>query len=222
MQKVFISALLLIAFESSFASRRDYTHKPRLVRSIPESMWALQPIIQRSAADMDMGAYVSVFASQIHQESLGDCKARSKVGARGCAQFMPGTSEWAAKSICRSLGRAEPENPQWAIPCMIRYDWWIMQMIIDSTDGLCHMLAKTVVGYNSGPGYLRREEKETRQAGRNSRLFFSGIEHYSRRAEWAHKQSTHYAYRILSELYPKYYAEGFGGKFVCDKLDGKQ
>jgi hypothetical protein len=45
-------------------------------------------------SEWGLDAPIASLAAQIHQESGWNCRAVSRVGARGCAQFMPTTATW--------------------------------------------------------------------------------------------------------------------------------
>ena len=89
-------------------------HKRTLTR-IAHSEWGL-------------GAPVAVFAAQIHQESAWRPDAVSHVGARGLAQFMPGTATWWCELVSLSASECQPNNPTWAMRALVGYDKWLSRL----------------------------------------------------------------------------------------------
>ncbi|HYT09747.1 MAG TPA: NlpC/P60 family protein [Mycobacteriales bacterium] len=89
----------------------------------------------------------SVLAAQLFQESGFDPRVVSPVGAQGIAQFMPGT--WAAHGRDENGdGRADPFDPQDAVPAAARYDTAIAAQVAGVPgDRTALMLA----AYNAGP-----------------------------------------------------------------------
>ena len=90
----------------------------------------------------------SVLAAQLYQESGFDPRAVSPAGAQGIAQFMPGT--WAGFGRDENGdGRADPFDPEDAIPAAARYDAAIAGQVAQVPgDRTALMLA----AYNAGPG----------------------------------------------------------------------
>lgn len=94
----------------------------------------------------------SVLAAQLYQESGFNPNARSPVGARGIAQFMPAT--WAAYGRDENGdGTADPLDPEDAIPAAARYDASVAAAVAEvAGDRTSLMLA----AYNAGPGAVLR------------------------------------------------------------------
>ncbi len=89
-----------------------------------------------------------IFERQIMQESGFRPDAVSPAGARGIAQFMPGTAEWVARRIDVSL------DDFWAEP-RLQLDGalWLMGWLLGRYGGnYCQALA----GYNAGHGAVDR------------------------------------------------------------------
>lgn len=59
--------------------------------------------------------------AQTEQECSWNHYAVSRVGAIGCAQAMPDTLEWGAKTFARHLGDPQPNNPRYAAEFLESY-----------------------------------------------------------------------------------------------------
>jgi len=81
----------------------------------------------RKAAGRCRGLDAGTVAAQLYVESKFDPQARSRVGARGIAQFMPDTwSTWGRDE--NGDGVASPLQPEDAIPAQVRL--------------MCHLMAR--------------------------------------------------------------------------------
>lgn len=96
----------------------------------------------------------SLLAAQLEAESAWDPAARSQAGARGIAQFMPGTwSRWGRDAS--GDGRADPDDPRDAIAAQAGYD---CALAADMTVALRAGRVRGTVtdlmlaAYNAGPG----------------------------------------------------------------------
>jgi len=159
-----------------------------------------------------LDAPVSVHAAQIHQESAWRPGVSSGAGAQGLAQFMPDTSAWIA-SIYPDLGEAAPYSPGWAMRAQARYNRWHWQRI-DAAD-VCQHWAMTLSAYNGGLGWLQRDQRLTRQAGGDARVWFGQVELHTARAAWAERENRQYVRRILLQLEPIYRTAGWQGARPC-------
>ena len=94
----------------------------------------------------------STLAAQIQSESNWNPRASSPVGAKGIAQFMPGT--WSAHGIDgNGDGRRDVWDPADAIPSAAKYDCYVMDLVKNVPgDPTANMLA----AYNAGPGAVRQ------------------------------------------------------------------
>lgn len=159
-----------------------------------------------------LDAPVATFAAQIHQESAWRAAARSPVGARGLAQFMPATARWIAGAYPRELGSADVANPTWAMRALTRYDRWIWERVpvevatnpprppFSKGGGIssdCGRMAATLRGYNGGLGWVLKEAR----AGRPCEAFRSAA---------SCRENLAYPRRILGVLEPVYVAAGWG------------
>lgn len=106
-------------------------------------------LLVRAAAEMYFGvpAPVPVVLAQIEQESAFDPAARSRAGAMGLMQFMPGTASWAGEQTGRA---ARPFDPTWSIQTGIWYDRWLYDRVKYPTD--CDRWGAALSSYNGGLG----------------------------------------------------------------------
>lgn len=144
-----------------------------------------------------LDAPVATFAAQIHQESAWRADARSHVGARGLAQFMPATEQWidgAYATDLSSLGGAM--NPTWALRALTRYDRWIWDRL-PGFDRPCDRMAATLRSYNGGLGWLQKEAR-------------SGLPCRAFRSVASCRENLDYPRRILGRLEPVYVRSGWG------------
>lgn len=179
-----------------------YRHRADLVRSA-RLAWGLN-------------APVATFAAQIHQESAWRADARSPVGARGLAQFMPATERWIAGAYPRELGEGTALNPTWALRALTRYDRWIWERVPTATatvtatstanppqppffkgGGECGRMVATLRGYNGGLGWVQKEAR----SGRPCEAFRSAA---------SCRENLDYPRRILWVLEPAYVRAGWG------------
>lgn len=117
-------------------------HMPTINAAIQETQSPLDPLFVLSI---------------LHNESAGDPKARSPVGASGVMQFMPGTA--------KDYGVADPTNPDQAIRGGVRY----LNFLYKKFGG---DLQKVAAGYNAGEGRVDQYGgvppfKETQQYVKN-------------------------------------------------------
>lgn len=100
-------------------------------------------------------APVASLAAQIEQESGWRCTAASRVGAQGCAQFMPATAKWIS-GFSPSLARGLVNDPAWAFEAQVRYMRWLYDRTSGATD--CERIAFAQQSYNSGEAWVRRRK----------------------------------------------------------------
>ena len=118
--------------------------------------------IQREAQiRFGIPAPVPVIAAQIQQESAWNPYARSRTGASGLMQFMPGTSAWA--ETVNHWGSVDPTNPVWAIRAGVWYNRFNYDRIKADTE--CDRWHFTLSAYNGGLGYVYRRQKISPQPG---------------------------------------------------------
>jgi soluble lytic murein transglycosylase-like protein len=147
---VIVGALSLICVLPAFgqvpmeanAYRREYV---RIVRS----EWGLD-------------APVATLAAQIQQESAWNCRAVSRVGAKGCAQFMPATALWIGE-VDRTLREGDVYSPAWAFRAQATYMQWLHARIKASDE--CNRVNFALAAYNGGLGYVYRRQKLSKRPG---------------------------------------------------------
>lgn len=158
--------------------------------------------IMRSEWGLD--APVATFAAQIHQESGWNCQAVSRVGAAGCAQFMPTTARWIGE-VDRSLAGASVYSPAWAFRAQSVYMKWLHDRVKGPVP--CQRMAFALSAYNGGLGYVYRRQKlsPTPLVCINATCDINPGIHPANQ-----KENEHYPRRILLELEPRYEAAGWG------------
>ncbi len=152
----------------------------------------------------------AVFFAQLHQESRWRETARSGVGALGIGQFMPGTAAMMQrgynqefKELCREAGGC-PLDGRWAIRATVLFDRDLWRQF-PFTPIEKERFAFTLAGYNSGPGWVRRER--TRCGGLDgcrTDLWFENVERVCLRAESSCRETREYAHVILLRWTPLY------------------
>lgn len=102
-----------------------------------------------AAAAAESGFSPEVIAAQIHHESSWNPRAESPVGAKGMAQFMPGT--WA------SFGKGgDIFDPKDAIAAQGRYMKYLNDFMKDHAKDDEHLLRLSLAGYNAGQGAVSK------------------------------------------------------------------
>lgn len=161
-----------------------------------------------------LDAPVATFAAQIHTESRFKTDAVSHAGARGIAQFMPGTSRWIS-GVYAHLKENEPSNPEWGIRALVTYD----RYLFDRVNGAdyCQRMAKALASYNGGLGWLRRDEKLAAADGKDAGYLFGVVENYNAgRSASAKRENRNYPRVILLEVQPAYEKAGWGQGVLCE------
>ena len=155
-------------------------------------------------SEWGLWAPVATFAGQIHQESAWNCRAVSRVGARGCAQFMPTTAVWIG-DVDHGLREGDVHSPAWAFRAQAVYMKWLHARIKASDQ--CEHMAFALSAYNGGLGYVQKRQKLSARPGVCLGATCSinpGITPANQR------ENAHYPHRILRELEPRYEAAGWG------------
>lgn len=184
--------------------------------AIPDDAWQWRRTLTREGqAVWGLNAPISDFGAQIHAESAWRPNARSPVGAFGLAQVMPATGEWLAGAY-PSLGpKAQPASPAWAIRALVTYDLHIWESMRADDD--CNRMAKTLSGYNGGPGWVDRDERLAASKGLDPLLWFGHVETVNSgrsAANW--KENRGYPVRILIRLSPVYVRADWGPAMCND------
>lgn len=127
---------------------------PALALAQPEQSRQYRRMVTTAArAYGGLNAPVPMYASQIHQESMWRASARSRAGALGLAQFMPGTAQWMASIV----GPGDPLNPAWAVQAMVAYDGWLYDRAYPY-ETVCDRWAFALSGYNGGEKWRQRRQ----------------------------------------------------------------
>lgn len=201
---VLILAVLAPSLAHAGIPHDAYRHRAELTRNA-RLVWGLD-------------APVATFAAQIHQESRWRADAKSAVGARGMAQFMPATASWingaypALKDNGLELG-AVPENPAWAIRALATYDKYLYDRV--KASNACERMAKALSGYNGGLGWVYRDEKLAAANGDDPLKWFGHVERFNagrNRSAWTENRG--YPRIILTRFEPLYIRSGWG-EGVC-------
>lgn len=168
------------------------------------------PLIRTARAVWGMDAPVSIFAAQIHTESLWKEDARSPVGAEGLAQFMPKTAAW-LPSVAPSLKgeKPAPYNPGWAMRALCEYDLWLWKRI-KSAASACDRMAFTLSAYNGGIGWVGKDRALSARVGRNPNRWFGHVSDVNAgRKVSAFRENRDYVRRIITRQH-LYIKAGWG------------
>lgn len=163
-------------------------------------------------------AAIADLAGQIHTESLWRCDARSRVGAQGCAQFMPLTAEDMARRFPAECAPANPFSPSWAFACRDRY----MQSLLTATRSMtaeplsdCELWWFGFKDYNGGGKWTRLQRAAAKaflldpNDPRVIEVFTVG------RRTWSnHIENMQYPVRIFRRAHD-YHAAGWGRTLAC-------
>lgn len=132
----------------------EQQEKPKT--SIPEQYRDAVEVAAKTA-----GLPVGIIAAQLQQESNWNPKAQSPVGAKGLAQFMPGTwAEWGnGKDVF---------DPFASIDAQGRYMKHLGEFVADMASSENEKVKLTLAAYNAGPGNVQKYNgvppfKETRE-----------------------------------------------------------
>lgn len=184
-------------------------------RYIPRAAYSYNSYLIRQARfDMGMEAPIALFASQIHQESAWNPRAKSPYAA-GLTQFTPDTEKWII-GLFPSLGAEGVYDPYWAIRAMIAYDKRLLGQITAETN--CDDWAMVLSSYNGGLGWLLRDKTYTQNKGGNRNLWWGQVESNPdprRAAQFVH-ENRDYPIKIIHRHQPYYLVTGrWGTTRVC-------
>jgi len=185
--------------------------RPAEAGGIPRAMQVHRSLIVRAARSSAWGmtAPVAVFAAQIHQESRGDERAVSPVGAMGLAQIMPSTATWLAETH-PELGRPDAWNPAWAVRAMCAYDRWIWERVRGSASD-CDRWAMILSAYNGGLGWVLKKRAAVARLGLEPGAWWDQVESVEvGRAPANERENRGYPRLILLKHQPLYRAWGPG------------
>lgn len=170
-----------------------------------EALKYKRELIRNARAIWGMDAPTANFAAQIHQESLWQANAKSRVGALGMAQFMPATADWISGAYGYYLGDNQPLNPAWAIKALVTYNRHLFDRVAAANK--CEQLAFAMSAYNGGLGWVNRRKKLSEDP-----LVCFGVtcEINPGITEWNQRENSEYPKRILLKHTPSYVASNFG------------
>jgi len=140
-----------------------------------------------------LNAPVATFAGQVHQESAWRASAQSPF-ASGLAQFTPATADWIG-DVYPDLANPQPFNPAWALRALVRYDRWLWDRNVAATD--CDRIAFTLVSYNGGEGWLRKEQARAAAKGADRLRWFGHVEQWCLRSAANCAENRDYPRKIL-------------------------
>ncbi len=146
--------------------------------------------------------FTPIFLAQIRQESAGNERAVSRVGARGLTQFMPATFADMVRKY-PEIG-ADPFNASTSIAAQVRY----MKEQYDAFALVrvpCERMGYSLSGYNGGRGYANRRlraAKDPQNYFSDARTINPGILASNQ------KENEEYAVRIVYTHQPRYVAYG--------------
>lgn len=172
-----------------------------------EALSFQRDVIRESRMIWGLDAPIAAFASQIHQESGWNPRARSAY-ASGLTQFTPDTAAWISTRF-KELAVSDPLNPQWAIRAMVRYNRYLHERV--AGESACDRMAFTLSAYNGGLGWVQRDKKLAQAKGSNPNRWFGHVElHNGGRSPSAFKENRGYPHRILKVIQPRYLSWGPG------------
>ncbi|WP_296871396.1 transglycosylase SLT domain-containing protein [Tibeticola sp.] len=163
-------------------------------------------LVRAAHTQWGLDAPVAALAAQVHQESGWNPQAVSAVGARGMAQFMPGTARWWCELNGLGAAQCQPHNPVWALRALVGYDKWLFDrtpLRYTARDRLWVALR----AYNGGLGHWQAEALATG-------LAHPGREQVDAACGRARRHVSHcaenlaYPQRILQLLQPRYASWG--------------
>lgn len=152
-----------------------------------------------------LSAPTSTFAAQVHQESTWNVNAKSYVGARGLAQFMPATAQDMQKRYAKDFLGLAMYSPVWSFRAQALY----MKEIHDGLQGAspCERMAFATSAYNGGKGRVLKRKSMSTNPGICFDLTCNinpGI------SESNQKENREYPIRILKTIEPQYKAALWG------------
>lgn len=180
---------------------------PRLANQYRRSL------IANARAVWGLNAPISLFASQVAQESGFRSDARSPYAA-GISQFTKDTSIWISQVYPDELGNVDVFNPSWALRALARLDkHWYDRASFAVND--CHRFAFVLSGFNGGSGWWPRDRALAAKNGADTRRWFNHVEKYSTRAKWAFDENRSYVKRIIFVWQPRFIQAGWGDGIKC-------
>lgn len=167
--------------------------------------------VRTVSAEWGIGAPIASLAAQVHQESGWNCRAVSRVGARGCAQFMPATARWMEELSPGLAGFATglAFDPYANFRAQAGYMRWLHDRVKGPAP--CERMAFALSGYNGGEGWRIKRQRLAAARGIDPHRCLGatcavnpGINPANQR------ENEDYPRRILLTLEPRYERAGWG------------
>jgi len=149
-----------------------------------------------------LDAPVAAFAAQVHAESAWNPLAVSRVGAKGMAQFMPGTATWWCQINKLSPEECQPENPAWALRALVGFDRWLYERVSGPSE--YDRLWGALRAYNGGLGHWQKEAALAGAPPAKGRDSIDATCGRAKRAPVHCQENLGYPRRILITLQPLY------------------
>lgn len=160
-------------------------------------------LVRAAHTHWGLDAPIAAMAAQIHQESAWNPQAVSQVGAKGMAQFMPGTADWWCQLNKMPADQCQPNNPIWAIRALVGYDKWLWDRVQAANDK--NRMAFALSAYNGGLGWVHRDKTLASSKGLDALMWFGGVEQVNAGRSAANWQENRtYPNRILNKIQPLY------------------
>ena len=183
---------------------------------IPQDALKWRRTLTREAqSEWGLNAPIADFGAQIHQESAWRPNAKSKAGAVGMSQFVPGTSAWIVGAYPALGPEPQPANPVWAIRALVTFDRFLWDRV--SAVDECNRFAKTLSSFNGGLSWIARDERLAASKGLDPALWFGHTETVNSgrsAANW--RENRDYPTKILLRLSPIYQRADWGGSMCND------
>lgn len=163
--------------------------------------------VRTVSAEWGIGAPIASLAAQVAQESGFDCRAVSRVGARGCAQFMPATARWIEDLNPTLAGFAGglAFDPYTSFRAQAIYMKWIRERI--RADNECERIAFALQAYNGGLKRVLARQARSRTPGR---CFDAACNINPGILASNQKEAQEYPVRIERHWAPRFKAAGWG------------
>ena len=125
---------------------------------VPDAARKHEAYLKRAALNLwGPDAPVAALAAQIHAESAWRETAKSWVGARGLAQFMPTTEAAYRARYPLLLGTGDANSPRWAMRAMILYMRDLVDEVGPQRDCI-QQYAFALSAYNGGMRWVRARQ----------------------------------------------------------------
>ena len=164
-----------------------------------------------SRQELGPNAPVPLLAAQVHQESRWRHGAESPVGARGLAQFMPGTAEH-VEQLSGGLSRGDVlSSPRANLRAQAVYMAWLRDRAdVRRPATPPDRWAWVLSGYNGGMGWLDKE----RHGDGDPRRWYCDTYRANARSKAAWRENRHYV-RTIKSGQSRYQQAGWRGPTVA-------